>query len=92
MGFQIDPSQKKGDSLIKNDNYLKRPVEAAMALSDRVNQGYLRTLFNDTQVIAGQQLMPYRPNARKEAEKVANVLGNLVFPCLLAINMPAFLY
>ena len=49
-------------------------------------------MFNDTYVVSGQQLMPFKPNIRKETEKVANVLGNLIFPALLSVNMPAFLY
>jgi hypothetical protein len=36
--------------------------------------------------------MPFKPNLRKAAEKVANILGNLIFPALLSVTMPSFLY
>jgi hypothetical protein len=36
--------------------------------------------------------MPFRPNLRKETEKVANLVGTLIFPALLSVNIPGFLY
>lgn len=36
--------------------------------------------------------MPFKADVRKETEKVTNVIGNLIYPALLSVNLPAFLY
>mmetsp|Transcript_15182 Transcript_15182/g.23440 ORF Transcript_15182/g.23440 Transcript_15182/m.23440 type:complete len:95 (-) Transcript_15182:160-444(-) len=59
---------------------------------DRLNQAYVRSIFNETHVLSGLQVMPWKPNLRREAEKFVNVIGNLVFPALLSLSMPSFLY
>ena len=58
IGFQ--QNEKKTDKeeddkvvYVKNQNYIKTPVEAAMTLSDQINQAYIRTLFSDTHVVSG---------------------------------------
>ena len=37
-------------------------------------------------------MMPFRPDVRKETEKLANVIGQLIYPALISVNLPAFLY
>ena len=39
--------------------YVIRAAEAAMVLSDRMNNAYIRSVLNDTYVISGQQFMPF---------------------------------
>jgi hypothetical protein len=36
--------------------------------------------------------MPFKPNLRKETEKVVNSIGEIIFPILLTINVPTFVY
>jgi len=43
-------------------------------------------------ILSGLQVMPWKPNLRKEAEKFVNVIGNLVFPALVSMSLPSFLY
>jgi len=33
--------------------YMLRPAEAAMVLSDRMNNAYIRSVFDDTYIISG---------------------------------------
>lgn len=75
-----------------NTTYLLRPTEGALAMADRINQAYMRTIFNDTHIMAGQQFMPFRTQVRSEAVKILNTLGLVVFPLALSLSMPAFLY
>jgi hypothetical protein len=55
IGFNIGKqfAETSGGSL-EEAYYVKRPVEAAVSLSDKINQAYIRSLFNDTYVISGQ--------------------------------------
>lgn len=75
-----------------NTTYVMRPTEGAMQLIDRMNNAYIRSHFNDTFVIAGQQFMPFKPAGRNEAEKVVNAIGDLAYPVLLALGLPVYLY
>lgn len=75
-----------------NTTYLMRPTEGTLQLSDRINQAYMRKLFNDTFVLAGQQFMPFKPNTRGEALKILNTIGCIGFPVMMCLGMPAFLY
>lgn len=36
--------------------------------------------------------MPFKPNLRKEAQKLVNGAGYVVFPVLLSVSLPVFLY
>ena len=36
-----------------NTTYLLRPTEGTLALADRMDQAYMRSIFNDTYVMAG---------------------------------------
>lgn len=72
--------------------YIMRPTEGAMQLIDRMNNAYLRTHFNDTYIVSGQQFMPFKPAVRNEAEKILNAIGNLAYPVLLALGLPVYLY
>lgn len=75
-----------------NTTYVMRPTEGAMQLIDRMNNAYIRSHFNDTFVISGQQFMPFKPAGRNEAEKVINAIGDLAYPVLLALGLPVYLY
>ena len=37
-----------------NTTYLLRPTEGTLSLADRMNQAYIRSIFNQTFVMAGQ--------------------------------------
>jgi hypothetical protein len=39
--------------------YMIRAAEAAMLLSDRMNNAYTRAVFEDTFILSGQQYMPF---------------------------------
>lgn len=75
-----------------NTTYIMRPTEGAMQLADRVNQAYIRSIFPEVHIVAGQQFMPFKPAVRNEAEKILNAVGNIVYPVLLALGLPVFLY
>lgn len=75
-----------------NTTYLMRPTEGTLQLADRINQAYLRSIFNNTFVMAGQQFMPFKPEVRAEALKILNAIGCLTFPVVMSLGMPAFLY
>jgi len=77
---------------VGNTTYIMRPTEGTLALADRMNQAYIRSIFNETYIISGQQFMPFQPGIRNEAEKVINAIGNVVYPVLLALSLPVFLY
>jgi len=81
-----------GEDREVSQNYFKRPVEAGISASDKLNRAYINKLFPDTHVVTGQQIMPFKPNLRKEAEKIMNIMGNFIHPVLLSISMPSFLY
>jgi hypothetical protein len=63
-----------------------------VGLTDRIDQAYIRSIFPDTYVVAGSQFMPFKPHTKKEAMKILNSFGAVVFPVALAMSMPAFLY
>ena len=46
--------------------FMLRGAEAAMVLSDRMNNAYLRSVFADTYVVSGQQFMPFHAQLDKE--------------------------
>lgn len=73
-------------------SYVMRPSEGAMQLTDKMNQAYIRSIFNDTYLINGQQLMPFKPDVRDGADKIMNALGGINYPLYLSISMPVFLY
>lgn len=75
-----------------NTTYILRPTEGAMQLTDRVNQAYIRSIFPEMHIVSGQQFMPFKPAVRNEAEKILNVIGNIVYPVLLSLGLPVFLY
>ena len=37
-----------------NTSYVMRPTEGAVSLMDRMNQAYVRSIFNDTFLLSGQ--------------------------------------
>lgn len=69
-----------------------RPSEGAMQLADRMNNAYIRSIFNDTYIVSGQQFMPFKPKVRGEAEKIINCLGDIAYPVLVSLSLPVFLY
>jgi len=46
--------------------FMIRAAEAAMVLADRMNNAYLRTVFDDTYIVSGQQFMPFHAQVDKE--------------------------
>ena len=46
--------------------YITRPAEGALALSDRMNQAYIRSIFPDTYIVSGQQFMPFKAELEKQ--------------------------
>lgn len=36
-----------------NTTYIMRPTEGAMQLADRMNNAYIRSIFNDTFIVSG---------------------------------------
>ena len=72
--------------------FIIRAAEAAMILSDRMNGAYVREVFEDTYIVAGQQLMPFHAMIDKEVQKIINFVGNIVFPVCIALCMPIFLH
>lgn len=75
-----------------NTTYMMLPTEGAMALTDRINQAYIRSIFNDTHILAGQQFMPFIPQVKKELFKVLSTIGVYMYPVVMSLGMPAFLY
>jgi len=71
---------------------MMRPVEGSLLLADKINQAYTRHLFNDTYVVTGMQFMPFKPAVRQEAEKILNVVGDLIYPILTTLSLPVFLH
>lgn len=53
-GFDDEVSEQGILEDTGNTTYMMRPTEGAMALSDRLNQAYIRTFFNDTYIVSGQ--------------------------------------
>jgi hypothetical protein len=90
IGEQFSVEQNKDKT--ERAYFVKKAIEAAMGLSDKINKAFIHEVFNDTFVISGQHLMPFKPDIRSQTEKVANVVGNLIFPALLSVTMPGFLY
>jgi hypothetical protein len=68
------------------------PSEGAMQLANRMNQAYIHSVFNDTYVVSGQQFMPFKPNVRDQAEKLTNSIGEIVYPIMISLSLPIFLY
>jgi hypothetical protein len=62
-----------------------------MSLADRMNNAYIRTIFNDTFLVSGTQYMPFKAQVDKETRKAVNAFGLNVYPVLLALGMPVFL-
>jgi hypothetical protein len=71
---------------------MMRPTEGCLSLADRMNQAYMRSIFKDIYVTAGQQFMPFKPDVRTQSLKILNSIGCLTFPVILSLGMPAFLY
>ena len=63
-----------------------------MLLSDRMNNAYVRELFEDTVILSGQQYMPFHAQLDKEVQKIINFIGNVVYPVCMALCMPIFLH
>lgn len=59
---------------------------------DKVNQAYIRSIFNQTYLVTGQQVMPFKPDVRDGADKVMNALGGITYPLYLSLSLPVFLY
>lgn len=62
-----------------------------MSLSDKMNNAYIRSVFNDTYLVSGQQFMPFETQLDKEYERLVNCFGNTVYPVLMSLCMPVFL-
>lgn len=71
---------------------MMRPIEGSLLLADKINQAYTKAIFNDTHVVSGMNFMPFKPRVRAEAEKAINCLGDIVYPVLIALSLPIFLY
>lgn len=69
-----------------------RPTEGAMQLQDKMNQAYIRSIFNNTYLVVGQQFMPFKADVREGADKVMNALGGIIYPLYLSLSLPVFLY
>ena len=77
---------------VGNTTYIMRPSEGAMALQDKMNQAYIKSIFNDSYQVVGQQLMPFKPDVRDSAQKVINCVGGVCYPLYLSLCLPVFLY
>jgi hypothetical protein len=73
-------------------NYMLRSPEGALMLSDRMNNAYIRSVFNDTYVISGQQFMPFNAQLDKEVQKIINFIGVISFPVCISLCLPVFLH
>ena len=62
-----------------------------MILQDKMNQAYLRNIFNDTIVISGQMWMPFKTMLDNEVNKIVNFAGMVVFPIAMALCLPLFI-
>jgi hypothetical protein len=71
---------------------VSRPTEAILTLSDRMNNAYISQIFNETFVLSGQQFMPFSTGLKKETQKLMNYAGFILYPILLSMNLPVFLY
>lgn len=72
--------------------YMIRAAEAAMVLSDKMNNAYIRANFEDTFIVSGQQFMPFHAQLDKEVLKIINFIGNIVYPVCISLCMPVFLH
>jgi len=72
--------------------YVLRPSEGAMLVSDRLNNAYIRSIFEDTFVVSGHQFMPFQASIDKEVQKLLNFIGVIVYPVCLALCTPVFLH
>jgi hypothetical protein len=62
-GSQQTRADQLGSEILEdtgNTSYVMRPTEGAVSLMDRMNQAYIRSIFNDTFLLSGQQLMPFK--------------------------------
>mmetsp|Transcript_27001 Transcript_27001/g.41139 ORF Transcript_27001/g.41139 Transcript_27001/m.41139 type:complete len:301 (+) Transcript_27001:660-1562(+) len=89
MGFKSSPIFPKEKD---KKHFVKRPREAAMAMLDRINIAYVRARFNDTQIVSGLQVMPFKPDLVREGERTVNMLGIFMFSMLITLGLPSNLY
>lgn len=75
-----------------NTSYVMRPSEGALSLMDRMNQAYLRSIFNDTILLTGQQVIPFKPDVKDNVAKVMDAMGGITYPLYLSLSLPVFLY
>jgi hypothetical protein len=61
-----------------------------MMMSDRMNNAYIRTIFEDTYVVSGMQFMPFKPDT-KILSKIANAIGVFIYGPLLCMSVSMFL-
>jgi len=92
MGFSSELSGDNPQGKDLDNNYMMRPIEGSMLLADKVNQAYMKSVFNDTYVISGMQFMPFKPKVRAEAEKAINCIGDIVYPVMTCLSLPIFMY
>lgn len=72
-------------------NFLIRAAEGAMVLTDRMNNAYIKSVFNDTHVVSGQQYMPFFAQVDGEVAKIMNFIGIIIFSICMSLTMPIYL-
>lgn len=72
--------------------WVTRPTDGALDLSNRLNQAYINKLFPETYIVSGTQFMPFKPDLRKEAQKLVCGAAYVVLPVLQSLSTPVFLY
>ena len=72
--------------------FIVRPVEGSLWVQDLINQAYLRELFPDLVVQSSVMYMPFEISPDEEMDKLINMVGMLVFPLGMVLQLPIFIY
>lgn len=92
IGFISQNDNSTNNTNAGNATNVLTPVQGSMTLSDKINNAYLRSIFSDTQIVSGMQFMPFKSQIARQTDKAVNAFAQNVYPVLLSLAMPVFLY
>ena len=67
-------------------------INGILSMADLFNRAYMETIFNDTFVASGVQIMPLSSSDGENVQRIINVAGATFYPLAVSLLMPLFMY